>query len=582
MRRLTCLLAAATLLPAATATAAKPPASAAVASGFGGAAASVDPYATRAAINVLRSGGNAVDAAIAAAGVLGVVEPYSSGIGGGGFMVIRTASGATSTIDGREMAPAAFTDSTFIDPATTEPIPFEEAVTSGLGVGVPGTLRTWQTALSRFGTQQLRRLLKPAVRLARDGFVVDETLATQTEENAERFADFPATARIYLPGGEPIQAGDTLKNPSLARTMAFIGRKGVVRGFYRGKVAQQIVDAVRTPKVRSGATRVVRPGLMTTADLKAYRAKRRPPTVTAYRGYKVVGMGPPSSGGTTIGEALNILESLGPATADPATVLHRMLEASRLAYADRGRYLGDPDFVDVPTACLISQPFADTRAALITPAAAMSPVEPGDCGGPAPAGRSTSQEGPNTTHLTVADDRGNVVSYTFTIEQTGGSGMVVPRRGFLLNNELTDFDFTPGLANSPAARKRPRSSMSPTIVLRGKRPVLALGSPGGSSIITTVLQILVNRFEREMSLPDAIADPRVSERNAPASEAEVKFISSPVGKALMDAGHQLKAIDELGAATGVEFKKRGRMEAVAEPVRRGGGSAMVVRTKPKR
>jgi gamma-glutamyltranspeptidase/glutathione hydrolase len=577
MRRLAVLL---TLLIAAPAHAAvKPPKAKPTAAGYGGAAASVDPYATKVAIDVLRRGGNAVDAAVAAAAVLGVVEPYSSGIGGGGFMVIRNGRGKVSTIDGRETAPAAFTETSFQE--NGEPIPFDEAVSSGLGVGVPGTPATWTAALRRHGTLQLRRLLKPAIRIATRGFVVDKTLQAQTEDNAERFADFPATAKLYLPGGKPIAAGTTLRNPDLAATYRLLARRGTERGFYRGAVASDTVKLVRAPQVREGAERKVRPGVMTRADLSAYGVVRRKPATTRWRGYRLAGMAPPSSGGSTVLEALNILEAFGAPATSATEELHRYLEASRFAFADRAAYLGDPAFVDVPLACLLSQEFAASRQSLIGPTAAQSPVAAGECGDR--RAQSEAQEGPNTTHLTVADRRGNVVSYTFTIEQTGGSGMVVPGRGFLLNNELTDFDFSPGKPNSPAAGKRPRSSMSPTLVLKGGKPVVALGSPGGSTIITTVLQILVDRFERGMTLPAAVADPRVSEQNSATNKAQAEpaFLSSPQAAALEALGHQFTeaTTGEIGAATGIEFKPGGRMQAVAEPTRRGGGSAMVVRRK---
>jgi gamma-glutamyltranspeptidase / glutathione hydrolase len=560
----------------------KAPAPEPTARGKGGAAASVDPYATKAAISVLRKGGNAVDAAIAAAAVLGVVEPYSSGIGGGGFMVIRTPQGKLDTIDGREYAPAAYTETSLQENGAA--IDFDEAVTSGLGVGVPGTPATWDVALRRYGSEQLRRLLKPAIRTARDGFVVDETLQAQTEDNAERFADFPATSEIYLPGGQPIQAGSTLRNPDLAATMKLMSKKGIAKGFYRGTVGKGIVDTVTAPKVREGSTRNVRPGVMTAADLEKYRALRRDPVTTSYRGLKIAGMGPPSSGGTTVGESLNILEAFGTPAQDPAEELHRYLEATRLAYADRSAYLGDPAFTDVPVKCLLSQTFADARQQLIGETAAMSPVDAGSCDSTESATGGESREGPNTTHLTVVDAKGMVVTYTFTIEQTGGSAMVVPDRGFLLNNELTDFSFDPGTPNSPDARKRPRSSMSPTLVLQRGKPVLALGSPGGSTIITTVLQILVNRYERGLSLPASVAAPRASQRNATSTEAEPAFIASPEAAMLIARGHTFAPVegDELGAAAAVEIKKNGSLIAAAEPERRGGGSAMVVRSGGKR
>ncbi|MEJ7894341.1 MAG: gamma-glutamyltransferase [Solirubrobacteraceae bacterium] len=555
----------------------KPPAAEPTARGKGGAAASVDPYATKAAISVLRRGGTAVDAAVAAAAVLGVVEPFSSGIGGGGFMVVKTPRGGLKTFDGREFAPAAFTETSLQENGAA--IDFDEAVTSGLGVGVPGTPATWELALRRFGSMPLSRALKPATRLARKGFVVDETLQAQTEDNAERFIDFPATARLYLPGGQPIQAGATLRNPDLADTMALMAKRGVDQGFYRRAVAKDIVATVRKPPVREGATRTVRPGLMKVADLRAYRALRRKAATTSYRGMRVAGMGPPSSGGTTVGESLNIIEAFGEPAADSSETLYRYLEATRLAYADRSAYLGDPAFTDVPVGCLLSQPFADARQRLIGETAAMSPVAAGECPMAEASTASESREGPSTTHLTVADRRGFVVSYTFTIEQTGGSAITVPGRGFLLNNELTDFSFDPGTPNSPAARKRPRSSMSPTIVLRDGEPVLALGSPGGSTIITTVLQILLNRYERGLSLPAALAAPRASQRNSPTTDAEPAFITSPEAAGLIARGQMFTEIEggELGAAAAVEIRDGGRFVASAEPERRGGGSAMVVR-----
>jgi gamma-glutamyltranspeptidase/glutathione hydrolase len=557
----------------------QPPQAQPSAVGYGGAAATVDPYATKAAIDVLEQGGNAVDATIAASAVLGVVEPYSAGIGGGGFMVVRTPRGRVETIDGRETAPAAFTETSFVDPATGQPIPFEEAVTSGLGVGVPGTLRQWQLVHRRHGSLPLRRLLRPAQRLARQGFVVDATLASQTVANAARFADFPATAELFLPGGQPLQAGAELANPDLADTYRLVGRRGV-EAFYEGGVARDIVATVKQPPVRPGTARVVRPGVMETGDLAAYRAKRREPAASVFRGDVIVGMPPPSSGATTISEILNILEALGPDRyVSRVEYLHDYLEASRLAYADRNAFVGDPDFVEVPLDCLLSQSFANVRAPLIGPTAASSPVAAGTCAVGRERRSAASEEGPSTTNLTVADEDGMVVEYTFTIEQTGGSGIVVPGRGFLLNNELTDFTFTPGAANSPAPRKRPRSSMAPTIVLRNGQPKLAVGSPGGATIITTVTQVLLGKLDLGMSLPEAIDAPRISQRNSTATEAEQAFLDSPERAALERRGHQfrLPTGGEIGAATGILFGKRGKLTAAAESVRRGGGSAMVVR-----
>jgi gamma-glutamyltranspeptidase/glutathione hydrolase len=536
-----------------------------VAVGTGGAAASVDPLATEAAIRVLRQGGNAVDAAVAAAGVLGVVEPFSCGIGGGGFMVVYTAADErVTTIDARETAPRAFEPDSFIDPATGEPIPFPERVTSGLGVGVPGTLSGWRLALERFGTMNLQRLLAPAKNLATKGFEVDETFAEQTAANAERFRKFTSTSALFLPDGEVPEVGSIFRNPALAKTYGQIGGRGS-DSFYTGKIAGAIVDAVRHPPVFPGVGDV-RPGLMTRADLAAYRAPEREPAKVGYRGLEVFGMGPPSSGGSTVGESLNILEGFDLAGTSRTQALHRYLEASALAFADRNRYLGDSDFVEVPLEGLLSDSFAAERRALIGPTAAEKPVPPWD---------PTDNEGPSTTHLTVSDRWGNVVSYTFTIEQIGGSGIVVPGHGFLLNNELTDFEPVPGLANSPAGGKRPRSSMSPTIVLSEGKPLLALGSPGGSTIITTVLQVLLNRLDFGMTLPEAIESPRLSQRNTTTTLAEPSFFGSAEEAGLRTLGHAFESTSEIGAVTGIEFLPSGLVLAAAEPERRGGGSAMV-------
>jgi gamma-glutamyltranspeptidase/glutathione hydrolase len=547
----------------------------ATAVGTGGAAASVDPLATKTAIDVLRRGGNAVDATVAAAAVLGVVEPFSCGIGGGGFMVVyRASDGKVFTLDGRETAPAVFRPDSFIDPATGLPIPFAEAVTSGLGVGVPGTPRLWEEALARFGTKPLPAELAPAVAIARAGFEVDQTFSDQVASNLARFRDFTSTRELY---GEVPAVGSIFRNPELAKTYQTLAAHGM-DAYYRGPLAAAIVQTVQDPPVVEGATRNVRPGLMTTADLAGYEVVQRAPTAIGYRGYEVFGMGPPSSGGSTVGEALNILEGFDLAAAPRELALHWMLEASKLSFADRNVYLGDSDFVQVPLAGLLSDGYAAVRRALIGASALPVPVPPGDpwlFDAVALPMVAADTESPSTTHLTVADRFGNVVSYTFTIEQIGGSGMVVPGYGFLLNNELTDFNFIPTGANKAGPGKRPRSSMAPTIVLQDGRPLLALGSPGGATIITTVLQLLVERLDLGKTLPEAIATPRLSQRNTLTTQAEPAFFGTPEKAALETRGQSFSLTAEIGAATGIEFLPGGAVLAAAEPARRGGGSAMV-------
>ncbi|WP_327165004.1 gamma-glutamyltransferase [Streptomyces zaomyceticus] len=573
--------------PSAPATAPPPPVKEPVAVGHGGAVASVDADASAAGVEVLREGGNAVDAAVAVAAALGVTEPYSAGIGGGGYFVYYDAKSRTvHTVDGRETAPRSAGTNLFVENGA--PIPFEEGMTSGLGVGTPGTPATWRTALDAWGSKRLGALLEPAERLAREGFTVDPTFRAQTAANEARFRDFPATSRLFLPDGQLPVVGSVFKNPDLARTYKTLGREGV-GALYRGPLARDIVNTVRTPPVRAGATRKVRAGDLTERDLAAYRTETRRPTKVSYRGLDVYGMAPSSSGGTSVGEALNILEGTDLAAASPARYLHRFIEASRIAFADRGRWVGDPAFESVPTRGLLSQRYADSRGCLIRDDAVLtSPLPPGDPSSPVPCASGgtaapTTFEGENTTHLTVADKWGNVVAYTLTIESTGGSGITVPGRGFLLNNELTDFSFAPANPavhdpNLPGPGKRPRSSISPTIVLDGHdRPVLALGSPGGATIITTVLQTLTGVVDRGLPLVDAIAAPRASQRNQTTTELEPGLWNSPVRAELEAIGHGFRQNPEIGAATGVQRLPDGRWVAAAETVRRGGGSAMVVR-----
>lgn len=570
-----------------------PPAKTPEAVGYGGAVSSVDPDASAAGIDVLRHGGNAVDAAVATAAALGVTEPYSAGVGGGGYFVYYDAKRhQVQTLDGRETAPRSADKNLFLD-KDGKPLPFADAVTSGLSIGTPGTPATWNDALRNWGTRSLGQVLKPAERLADDGFTVDATFRQQTADNEARFKDFPATAELFLPGGKLPAVGSTFRNPDLARTYALLAKKGV-GAIYQGELGRDIVDTVRKPPVDPKAQRVVRAGDLTAEDLRAYGTKRQAPTRTSYRGLDVYGMAPSSSGGTSVAEALNILERTDLSKLGDAEYLHRYIEASRIAFADRGRWVGDPTAEDVPTKGLTSQRFADSRACLIKDDAVLkSPVPPGDPNHPTAPGSCdtrghaapTTYEGENTTHLTVADKWGNVVAYTLTIEQTGGSGITVPGRGFLLNNELTDFSFAPADPavhdpNLPGPGKRPRSSMSPTIVLDGHKPVLALGSPGGATIITTVLQTLLNHLDRGMPLVDAIAAPRASQRNAAQTELEPALWNGPERAELEALGHSFKQNPEIGAATGVQRLSGGRWLAAAETERRGGGSAMVV--SPKR
>ena len=562
----------------------------------------MNPYATQAGIDVLRHGGNAVDAAVATAAALGVVEPYSSGIGGGGFFVYYDArTHKVSTIDGRESGPAAMTTDFFIDPATGQPLSFNDAVNSGLSIGTPGSLMTWQTALDHWGTIPMSKALQGGIDIAKNGFVVSPTFTAMTQQNQARFANISSTASLFLPGGQPPAAGSVFKNPDLAATYQLIAKKGI-GVFYHGVLGQEVAQASQHPPTIADPTMDFRPGVLTAADLAGYTAPVQKPTHVNYQGLDVYSIAPPSSGGTTVGEALNILSNFHLSPSDPVQALHLYDEASRLAYADRNRWVGDATFSDVPVKGLLSPEYAKDRACLISPTShahlagrARRPVAAArrdDCSTAASAPQVASTEGLSTTHLVTSDRWGNVVSYTLTIEQTGGSAITVPGRGFLLNNEMTDFDFTPLYAgvpdpNLPAAYKRPRSSMSPTIILKDGKPYIAVGSPGGATIITTVLQILVNRLDLGMTLPEAIAAPRASQRNRTTTEAEPAFLDLPQIPALTALGENFVLVapsftptPEIGAATGLEFLPNGEVQAAAEPARRGGGSAMVVWSPP--
>ncbi|AKI98777.1 gamma-glutamyltranspeptidase/glutathione hydrolase [Archangium gephyra] len=569
---------------------------ASTATGRGGAAATVDVRATSAALEVLRSGGNAIDAAVAAASVLGVTDPYSCGIGGGGFLVAWLARDQrVVTLDHRETAPAGLERSRLYEKGV--PLPFEEFVTSGLSVGVPGALMGWSEALRLYGSRPLADVLQPAIRVAEQGFEVDATFHEQTRHNVERFRDFTSSAALFLgPDGQPWPVGATFRNPGLARTYRLVAQGGAP-AFYRGELAQAIVSTVTQPPLAPGASRPVRPGVMRLEDLERYEALVRPPVTSTYRGYTLYGMGAPGSGGVTLALTLNLLEAQAPASLSRAEFLHRYLEASRLAFADRNAFLGDPAFVSVPEAGLLSREYAARRGAMLDGArASTSAVAPGN---PLPfqgaaravlprvpevARPAAEEQAPNkeTTHITTSDAAGNIATYTCTIEGEGGNGMVVPGYGFLLNNELTDFDLPATVdaphPNAPAPGKRPRSSMSPLLVFKDGAPVLALGSPGGATIITTVGQTLVNHLDFGMPIEQALAAPRVSQRNSPdhRSQAEPAFLASPEAAALGELGHGFTNVGPIGALTAIRFHPDGTVTAAAEPTRRGGGSAMVV------
>lgn len=552
----------------------------AVSTGHGGAVATVSEQASQAALQILNQGGNAIDAAVAAAATLGVTDPFSCGIGGGGFMLIYSAKDdQVISIDHRETAPSYVDPQLFLHDGIA--MKWQDAVPNGISVGVPGTVLGWQTALDRYGTMNFEQLLAPAIKVAEDGFAVTQNFNRISQINEPKFARFTSASQLYLTKGKAHAIGHHFSNPDLANTYRLLAKDGA-NAFYQGELATEIVAAVNQPPVIKGTN--VLSGQLSLNDLKDYEVRIRQPIHSTYRGYDVYGMAPPSSGGIAIAQALNMLETFDLANMSRAEVEHLYLQASRLAFADRNAYVADPEYTDVPTLGLLSKDYANARAKLMTGTA----LTKSDAGDPflhqddpsmplRPASAKLGQESWHTTHLAVSDREGNVVAYTFTIEDWGGSGIVVPGRGFLLNNELTDFDFSGPHPNVAEAYKRPRSSMSPTIVLKDHKPAFTIGSPGGSTIITTVLQTMVNHIDLGMSLSEAIDAPRLSQRNGDTTLVEtlLDFPHSEHAKLLEAKGHKFSETDQIGAANGIIFNADGTVTAVSESKRHGVGTALV-------
>jgi len=461
-----------------------------------GVVATEAPAASEVGLEVLDEGGNAVDAAVTMMISMTAARPQSCGIGGGGFLVYRRANGKVDTLDFRETAPAKMEPDTF-----QEPGPHEE-FTGHLTVGVPGILRGAQKALRRYGTISMTEAIKPAERLAREGIEVLPSLSTAMTANADRLKKFPPAARIYLKDSTtPYAPGETLRNPRLANTLELIRKRGL-DAFYGGVIAKRIVRDMKNAGEVPGDR-----GIMRVGDLRGYEAKWRAPVTGRYRGHKIIGMPPPTSGGIATIQMLNLLRGFDIAGAGQSSAdhLHFVAESQKLAFADRAAYVADPDFVDVPTEELISKDYADERRDEIDPNMAKA-YEPGDFG----SITSDTGDNPNghTTHISVVDSRGNAAALTCTIEAEFGSAVVAPGTGFLLNNEMTDFG-DPGTANEPEPFKRPRSSMSPTIVVKDGEPVLVVGGAGGARIIMGVLNAIVGMVDFDLDLAHALDAERV-------------------------------------------------------------------------
>jgi gamma-glutamyltranspeptidase / glutathione hydrolase len=482
--------------------------------------------------DILRRGGNAVDAAVATGFAMAVTYPRAGNIGGGGFMVIHSADHGDVAIDYRETAPAATKTTIFLG-ADGKP-DASKSRDSALGIGVPGTVAGLTLALEKYGSGKftLPDLLRPAIDLAREGTVVTDDTADTLPDWHRRLARWPASGKIFSrPDGTSLREGDRLVQTDLAVTLSAVAEHGA-RGFYEGPVAEKLVKAI----VEAG-------GIMTSDDLKSYRAIVRAPVRGSYRGFDIVSMPQPSSGGIVLLETLNMLEGfpMREMKQGSAPSLHLLIEAMKRAYADRARYLGDPDFVNAPVATLISREYAARQRASIDPQRATPWTDA--------LSATPPREGSNTTHFSVADGMGNAVSNTYTLNFSYGLGMVAEGTGVLLNNELDDFTASPGASNAyglvgfeanlPGPGKRPLSSMSPTIVLKDNRPVLVTGSPGGSRIISTVLQVIVNVLDYGMDVAAAVAAPRLHHQWLPDEVRIERGFTEDTLAALRDRGHHL-------------------------------------------
>ena len=520
--------------------------------------------ASRVGLDILKRGGNAVDAAVAVGFALAVTLPRAGNIGGGGFMLIHRADlNQTIAIDYRETAPAATSADVFLD-ANGAADPFKSRF-SGLGIGVPGTVAGLELAWRKYGSSKFSfaDLIAPSIALARQGLTVDDDVADSLPLAAKALAAHPSSARIFLrDNGSVKQAGDHMALDDLAQTLEAIAAHGAA-GFYEGPTAQKIVAAVEAAG-----------GRMTMADLANYRAVERQPVSGHYRGYDVVSMPPPSSGGAHIIEILNILEGfpLGEQGLNSAASLHEMAEAEKLAYADRAAWLGDPDFIKIPLAGLTSKAYAEHLRSLISPdrARPAADIRPGE---------PLRYESDQTTHFSIVDADGDAVANTYTLNLPYGSGLVAEGTGVLLNNELDDFAAKPGAANvygllggdanAPGPMKRPLSSMSPTLVFKDGKLVMATGSPGGSRIITVVLQVIVNVIDHGLNVAEAQNAPRAHDQLFP-DEIEIERGISPDTIRLLEAmGHKVVPTRAMGSANTIVRAADGELTGASDLRQRG-------------
>ncbi len=578
----------------------------------GGVVATTEAAAARVGADILRQGGNAIDAAAAVAFALNVIEPQSSGIGGGGFMMMYLAkTKETLVLDSRETAPALATADMFLD-TQGKPFPYATRSTSGIAVGVPGMVRGIAMALDRWGSLSLAEVLSPSIQMASDGVRISQRLANDIQVginngrlgNELTHSSYDVARKVFAPQGIPPQQGDMLAQRDLAKTFRLLAKQGP-DAFYSGEIAEAIVATQHHARETTHqADQKKLQGRMRMIDLANYQPVIRQPVEAMYRGYRIQSSPPPSSGGLTVLHILKLLERfpIGDRTKGfgfgTTRTLNVMIEAMRVAFADRAVWMGDEDFVDVPTEGLLNTAYIESRSALIHPDKRQELITAGN---PLPfdsASGSQSvhiqeapglpEEGLNTTHFTIIDRVGNIVTYTNTIESKWGTGLMVSGFGFLLNNELTDFNAAPTLntdpnhfnpgANDIAPGKRPRSSMAPTIVFHHDRPVAAYGSPGGSTIINSVVNVTLNLIDHHMPIQEAIDAPRLSQISANGDLALENHFSLKVEKELEELGHQHKnhSFQTIGAVQAIAIDETtGTQFGGAD--RRRGGSVMSLR-----
>ena len=522
-----------------------------------GMVASVDAMATQVGVDILRQGGNAVDAAVAVGYALAVTHPQAGNLGGGGFMMLRTKEGKTVAIDFREIAPEQATRDMFLDGEGNPDA--KKSLTSHLASGTPGTVAGFSLALEKYGTLPLNKVIQPAIKLAQDGFIINSALADDLKTYGSEVLPHHANSKaIFWKDGEPLKQGEKLVQTNLANSLTLIAQNGP-DAFYKGAIAEQIADEMH----QNG-------GLLSKADLANYKAIERTPISGEYRGYEVFSMPPPSSGGIHIVQILNILENFdlhkyGFGSAD---AMQLMAEAEKQAYADRSEYLGDPDFVKVPWQALTNKAYAKSIAERIdlNKAKPSSEIKPG---------KLAPYESNQTTHFSVVDKDGNAVAVTYTLNTTFGTGIVAGNTGILMNNEMDDFSAKPGVpnvyglvggdANAVGPKKRPLSSMSPTIVVKDGKTWLVTGSPGGSRIITTVLQMVVNTVDFGMNVAEATNAPRFHHQWLPDELRVEKGFSPDTLKLLEGKGQKVVLKEAMGSTQSIMVGPDGTLYGASDP-----------------